>query len=543
MEISWYHRQVARSGSAGNVIASPSNSYEESERLGNVMTEEGFAGEKQRLQAEYHDQINSAGLAIDKLFMDFENNLDPDNTDKWLDNVDNMQGSAYDKVAEKITNERAKAHFSAMLEEKKLRQKKSVSDYRRVVDTRNYQRNYYANYQVSQEIAAKQNSPGGYVNSVDDHLESTYGLRRKEGAAGVAIDDYETIEDYANPAYHTEELRMSEARRWLAGTANLYDAGQKEKIRQWAMANPDLMDENGNVTEKDYWPNHLNELAGRPLFTPDEQDAASGNYRTKKNAIDRLAKLQLEAEQDKNNRDAWVKIRRGELTDPMVIENMVLSEDLTIESGKALVKLMGEGPATKNDDEALMRAHEIEEKVRRGEMTAREAFKEIQPLMDKLTDTTYDGIVAALPKLGTQPEHVKTYFDMLNTWRTAGNQLEDNLLGDTELEQAKNYNKYHKALSDWSERNPEATIDQVAAAFRKLVGEPEAKRWFLKSVGRFFTPPPIHAARLIAKKRELDRAETIKDKANLLYSYVIFNPNTGEYMGRNSKEEQWKKVK
>jgi len=126
--------------------------------------------------------------------------------------------------------------------------------------------------------------------------------------------------------------------------------------------------------------------------------------------------------------------------------------------------------------------------------------------MDKLTDTTYDGIVAALPKLGTQPEHVKTYFDMLDTWRTAGTKLEDNLLGDTEIEQAKNYNKLHKRFSDWFEKNPDATLEQTDAAFQKLVSGQIIRDKILgraKLLRVLTTLSPLTGLATIGKRREL----------------------------------------
>jgi hypothetical protein len=172
-----------------------------------------------------------------------------------------------------------------------------------------------------------------------------------------------------------------------------------------------------------------------------------------------------------------------------------------------------------------MSVNEIKEEIRSGKRTPRDGYNAILPFADKLTDSTYDSVIAGLPALGTEPEHVKTYFDMLDKMLSgSGIPAENNLLGETPLERAKNYNKYHKAFSDVVERNPDMTIDQTDAAFKKIVGEPVAKAWVLKAIARFMSPA-FNVYSMIGEIRGL----LDKDEAAKGVSGPVEPKNVGEF--------------
>ena len=227
MDIAQYHRNVRRTATAGNVIANPSNSWGELERMGNTLTQFGMASEKQRLEAQYHDQINKAKLEISRKFEKYQNKLDPNNTDKWLDDLDNTQKS-YGEI--ELSNEKANADFAGILENEKFNQKKSITDYRRAVDAQNFQRNYYVNKKEFMEMASRAQTPGDYDKSVLDSLKHLYGFQLKEGAVKITPENLETVEDFTNPLFHTEELRKNEAEAWLKDSKELYDEVQIKNI-------------------------------------------------------------------------------------------------------------------------------------------------------------------------------------------------------------------------------------------------------------------------------------------------------------------------
>jgi hypothetical protein len=243
MEIAQYQRQQTLTGSAGNVIARQPNSFGELENLGNTLTQLGMEVEKQRLDAQYYDQINSAKLQVDKKFLDFQDNLNPDNTDQWLDKLDSFQQSYEPEILSKITNERARAYAGPMLEEEKFRQRKSISDYRAVVEARNAQQRYYINYKESADIASKQQTPGDFDQYVLSFLKSQFGLQLnedaknqlREGKAGTEIikpENLESVENYANPMFHTEKLRKDQAKAWISDAKDLFDKDMLDRYIQ-----------------------------------------------------------------------------------------------------------------------------------------------------------------------------------------------------------------------------------------------------------------------------------------------------------------------
>lgn len=106
--------------------------------------------------------------------------------------------------------------------------------------------------------------------------------------------------------------------------------------------------------------------------------------------LERLAEKDLKAKQDKNNRESFVKIRRGELVDPRVIEDMMLGDnpDLTKEAGTALLTYFDKGPSKTDDPKAVREANKIIQDVGRAEIEADEGFTKLLTLSPRLKSTT-----------------------------------------------------------------------------------------------------------------------------------------------------------
>ena len=362
----------------------------------------------------------------------------------------------------------------------------------------------------------------------------------------TAIDEGHTLralQEEANRSYDyngNREVLIGRIIDYEKDTGGIYDGGRQEGYSQEDQRIADVRDVRKNMisdfirqgalrtADETYIknPNKLVDEIGmhldlgedgedEKLFTSAAQRELEKNYRIEKNAIDRIEKEKLEDAQQENERGYDLRLADPDHKNPVSvteIDNAYANNDIDQTAWKGFRKLIAEGPVRENDDEALMRVHEIEEKVRRGEMTSREGLNEIRAFKTKIKSAEYDSAVAGLPKLETEPEHVKTYFSLLDSWLTAGEGIDDNLLGDDELERAKNYNKYHKGFSEWVEANHDATLEQVDAAFKRIVSAPivRAKVFTLRNMLRAMVPPPIQAAMLISKKRELSKAKKIK---------------------------------
>ena len=80
-----------------------------------------------------------------------------------------------------------------------------------------------------------------------------------------------------------------------------------------------------------------------------------------------------------------------------------------------------------------------------------------------------------------------------------------------ELQAWKNtkYNEMNQFIKKHEEAGTEPSPQQIQE-FLNSTFKPVVNHWFLKAIGRFFTPLPVHAAKLIAKKRELDKTKAAK---------------------------------
>jgi len=498
----------------GGVLAKPADSYSELARAGDDMTQSGLSLMEQDLKAKRSDQMSRAALEVDKAYEELKKGFTPDNIDEWEAMTDRMHESLGPTMNKILTDGKARDEFSPYFERQKFNQSRSTTSEKRAVEANNYQRNYYRGFVESQDLAAEQSLLAEFNGKFRDQADITFGFKLKEDAklSGEEITEenfgkyFEPKEGYESPIFESEGQRKSEAVRWYRGGKDKWDTVQKNKLTRELIGTA-LSAEDGEAIISSA--NTVAKARGFE-FDQDDLDKLESNYRDTVTSAKRLAKENLEDLQQKNERAFDLRLGDPENKNPVTVTDVdeaYANGDIDQTAWKGFRKLIAEGPVKENDDEALMQMHEFENQVRKGEITSREGLNKIRELKGKVKSTEYDSVVAGLPKLYEGPEHIKTYFSLLDGWRTMG--LDGNPLGDNNLEIAKNYNLYHKALTDWFKINPNATLEQADAAFKKIVGEPEAKKWFWKSVGKFFTPPPVHAvraARLISEALELKKA-------------------------------------
>ena len=269
MDIAQYHRNVRRTATAGNVIANPSNSWGELERMGNTLTKFGFALAEQELKAEYNDQMSTAALEVDKAYEELRKGFTPDNTDEWEGMKDKMHESLEPTLAKILTNGKAQADFSPYFERQKFNQGRSLTNERRSVRAENHRRNYYRGFVESQNVAANQSLPADFKGKVIDQADITYGFQLKEDVqlpeelidiTEENFDKYfEPKEGYESPMFDSLEHRRSELLRWYRGTKEKYEVVQRKNISRellgLALAAEDgefILDNANAITEDKY---------------------------------------------------------------------------------------------------------------------------------------------------------------------------------------------------------------------------------------------------------------------------------------------------
>lgn len=220
-----YYRQQRLSRTAGNIITDVSTDNRQLAQLGNVLTEIGMRSEQERLQAQYHDQLNNAKLQVAKMFDEYNDSLDINDTSGYLDNLEKVHAK-YDSI--KFTNADAQSEFGQLLESIKYNQKKIISDKIRTVDAKLFTDRFNNNVNVSKNLAAKADTEGEFNLIAHDTLNSLYGVEYKDG--GLQL-----IEGWKNPLFNSDEERITAAQAWLE-SADIQRT--KEKGFQMAMQLP-----------------------------------------------------------------------------------------------------------------------------------------------------------------------------------------------------------------------------------------------------------------------------------------------------------------
>jgi len=244
-----------------------------------------------------------------------------------------------------------------------------------------------------------------------------------------------------------------------------------------------------------------NNLGIENLFSTEDVDKLRAEY----NFITRKSEEKLKAFQKDNEKAFDLRLADPEQKNlPSVgeIDAAYENDEIDQTAWKGFRKLMDEGPKGKDDDEAVMAVNKIMGQVRKGVLSPEDALEQMKPYKTEMKPTTWNGKVDALQGLDGKSETAKTYFTMLEGM-LAGHETDypGNPLGATRPERALAYNIANKKLTEFEENNPNATAQQWEEEWKKAVAEPVTKKWFLKAIGNFFTPIPVHVAKTIMEER------------------------------------------
>jgi hypothetical protein len=288
-----------------------------------------------------------------------------------------------------------------------------------------------------------------------------------------------------------------------------HEARLKEMIRKevtsYALQNPHALEskdggqptlvEEGNI-------NNLNKIANRlgydgDAFSPAEIAEVKKTHADNKAYNKRIAKENLTAFQQKNEKAFDLRFadpQQADLPSIAEIDNAYARDDIDQAAWKGYRKLMAEGPAEQDDDEALMKVNEIREEVRAGRKFYRDGFDEIRKYKDKLKSTTYKTKIDDLAELDTVPAHGKVYYDYVAKFQADTKISDDNFnpLGATVGERAYNGNKLNQVLDEFHKNNPDASMadwDKAWKSAKETIVKPEAEKWFWNWLWRYAYSP------------------------------------------------------
>lgn len=337
----------------------------------------------------------------------------------------------------------------------------------------------------SQQMQSWDNSINEWERRQEDYNET---INHK-----IIKDNYEKSRQFGGReelVQHLQQYGDSEIGFARSGTITFKQADDnildmtRTHVASYAMQHPDKTDEKG-VKAEGYYIEHPNELIGelnlfgegqlkQPLFGPEEIAELRDRYRTARTAGDRLAKLELENQQDENHRKVWADIKDGKLTDPTVITKMVRNNELPSPGvGETLIKLMGAGPGEEDDPQAVRQANKIVNAVENGETKPDEGFIELVKLAPKLKKTTMSSKVndfsdaediESATKREPAASYIKSFKEIV--FEEAAESTEGMIF----------YDKGMRALRDFAKKNPDATPEQWAKFYTALV-EPFLADW------------------------------------------------------------------
>ena len=233
MDIDQYFRRQAPQGGAGNVITNLPNSHEEGARLGDFLTEWGFASAKQIEDAQYYSDRSNVQRQGNEAYLEFYENLDPNDTANWKEKLEKFQAERLDTI--KVRSPRARAELPGLIADMKLSQKKSIMGYQLQVDSRNLQREYQLNLRSTIETAAKQPTQQESQQIVDAYLKTTLGFEREDPEQPITVSDKgelinaKTVDGWEDPRFYNDKVRRSEARIIVHNAQLAYESEQIQK--------------------------------------------------------------------------------------------------------------------------------------------------------------------------------------------------------------------------------------------------------------------------------------------------------------------------
>jgi hypothetical protein len=482
MQLDQYFRSQTPRGGAGNVITNLPNSHAEGERLGNMITDLGFTAAKQIEDAQYRSDLSSAQRQMNEQYLEFYNSLDPNDTENWQKNLETFQ-EKYEAI--KVRSSRARSELPGLIADAKLSQKKSIMGYQMQVDSRNLQREYQLNLRSTIETAAKQASPQEFQAVIQPYLKQTLGFEPEDPEQPITLNDknelvnIESIEGWHDPRFVNENVRRAEAKSIIYHAQLAYESEQIKK--QYKEASTYVQAEaNTEAALKDI--NEAIDKGGRWDLFP---DLDTGELRTIRN-IATAEKSRREQEKKTLNETLSNDIRnkiqqRVPLSDvlDMITQQPGLDPDEKNELAKyahETANLFGGKRADENDSNALAKAYQIVA----SDMTQDQKFRNLMSLKTKLKSTTVDGFIEDIYK----PETVSN--ETYKQYSAAITALKTGKMFSTEVTENINLTvKAQNLLRKFAEQNPDATADDYAKFFNRLI-ENQTSAWAILPGGKSF---------------------------------------------------------
>lgn len=168
-----------------------------------------------------------------------------------------------------------------MLEEAKLRQRSSLSNYQNVVDARNITRDLQTNFISSQDITATTpiDSEGDRKQSQITWLDSLFGLELINPAGEVVKENLQAIEGRDDPLMRSDKVKIGMALAWNEGENQKRHDFVIKKVTEELLQNPNEAYINN--------PNkYLKDMGIEGKFEPDDVAALNKAYRQGQNIIE-----------------------------------------------------------------------------------------------------------------------------------------------------------------------------------------------------------------------------------------------------------------
>ena len=475
MEIARYHRQVKQDPSAGNFIATPSNTYAADQQLFNTITQTALAieavDEKIRV-AEANDQLASASIQSDQAFEELRNSLDPNNTEDWAEKEGEFYKTRLEEIGGQIKNKYARDEWPLRVEAKKAQYGRILGSQKRSVLARNFQENHRNMSASAMAISWEMPDYQEFNIFTADKMEVLHGLQLKEGSEGdreLKIENFERVdEEKENPMFPDEKLRFSSGEIYLEGSKKGFNKKQVENFKDFMVETALKSDDGMEML------NLLRAEDGKDIgLTNDDLDDIKRDYKTKKNyaksvAIEQLIKHQQEIEKGFDLRFADPDMSKWPSVDE--INTAYANDDIDQTAWKGFNKRQSEGAVEVDDDEAKMRVNEVRKQIMDGEITARKGLDEIRPYKDKLTASTYKTLTDGLPQLYEMPAHAKPYYGYIDTFMKDTKPSSDthfNPLGETTAERALNGNRITSILDEFRKNNPDASYSDWDKEYKR----------------------------------------------------------------------------
>ena len=495
MEIARYHRQVKQDPSAGNFIATPSNTYAADQQLFNTITQTALAieavDEKIRV-AEANDQLASASIQSDQAFEELRNSLDPNNTEDWAEKEGEFYKTRLEEIGGQIKSKYARDEWPLRVEAKKAQYGRILGSQKRSVLARNFQENHRNMSASAMSMSWDMPDYQEFNIFTADKMEVLHGLQLKEGHEGdreLKIENFERVdEEKENPMFPDEKLRFSSGEIYLEGSKKGFNKKQVENFKDFmveiALKSDDGMERLNHLRAKDYKDIGL---------TNDDLDDIKRDYKTARNDIQSQITSEQKAKAEAVEMEITNDIQKaadpkvpleGKLTIDQIRKKIRKANEEGIFISAEQPRVLGNYLDSKtngraeNDPQALAEAY----KMMTTDMTQQQKFNKLTSLSSKLESNTVDGFVKDIYKPETVSNATYSAYSKAITSLRTGNMFSGNIVKNINLSL-----KAQDLLRMFAEENPDADEKEYEKFFNKLV-ENQARWWAIVPGGRPWSP-------------------------------------------------------